>query len=74
MTEWYTHFDPNEFNEIRKAQEALLRPEPEKAADTGKAQKKPGKQEAGELAGGKGKSKVLPFRGKETGQTKRKQA
>jgi integrase len=24
MTEWYTHFDPNEFNEIRKAQERLL--------------------------------------------------
>jgi integrase len=24
MTEWYTHFDPNEFNEIREAQERLL--------------------------------------------------
>jgi hypothetical protein len=26
MTEMYSHFDPNEFSEVRKVQEDLLRP------------------------------------------------
>jgi integrase len=30
MTEWYTHFDPNDFSEVRKAQDALLLPEVKK--------------------------------------------
>jgi integrase len=31
MTDWYSHFDPNEFSEVRKAQEDLLAPAEEKA-------------------------------------------
>jgi hypothetical protein len=27
MTEWYCHFDPKEFTDVRQAQEALLQPE-----------------------------------------------
>jgi hypothetical protein len=27
MTEWYCHFDPNEFAQARKVQENLLQPE-----------------------------------------------
>jgi integrase len=46
MTEWYTHFDPNEFSEVRKAQERLLRPE------------EPGKTGAGH----KGKNNITPIR------------
>jgi integrase len=37
MTEWYLHFDPNEFAQARKVQENLLRPEAEgKQGNTGK--------------------------------------
>jgi integrase len=32
MTEWYLHFDPNEFTQARKVQENLLQPEAEKTA------------------------------------------
>jgi integrase len=41
MTEWYTHFDPNEFGGIRQAQERLLRPDTgdTKGAKTGKPKK-----------------------------------
>jgi hypothetical protein len=69
MTEWYTHFDPNEFGEIRRAQEALLRPDHKKAADTGKARKKTGKPQKAER-----KAKVLLFPKTGTAQGRRKRA
>jgi integrase len=40
MTEWYCHFDPNEFGEVRKAQETLLSPAKN---DEGGYQEKPPK-------------------------------
>jgi hypothetical protein len=39
MTEWYNHFDPNEFAQALKVQENLLQPETGKPA----TEKKPGK-------------------------------
>ncbi|MDR2741458.1 MAG: tyrosine-type recombinase/integrase, partial [Treponema sp.] len=48
MTEWYLHFDPNEFAQARKVQEALLTPADKKEksgkgskAETEKQQKRP---------------------------------
>jgi integrase len=59
MTEWYSHFDPNEFSEVRKAQEALLEPESAQKAvrNTDRA----------------GRGTVIPFQGADTGE-ERKQA
>jgi integrase len=36
MTEWYLHFDPNEFIQARKIQENLLKPVAEKPTEEGK--------------------------------------
>jgi integrase len=69
MTEWYCHFDPNEFGEIRKAQDALLQPGPEKKTDKGN---KPIKPEPVKRTAASRKAKVLPF--PETGQARKKQA
>jgi integrase len=68
MTEWYCHFDPNEFNEIRKAQEALLQGEPENEADMGNGRTKP---EPAKKKPASGKSKVVPFPAHENNKQKR---
>jgi integrase len=51
MTEWYLHFDPNEFAQARKVQENLLKPEVEKPAAKGKQGKagKPGRTANGKI-------------------------
>jgi integrase len=41
MTEWYSHFDPNEFAQARKVQENLLQPEAEKPAAKEAVEKAP---------------------------------
>jgi integrase len=68
MTELYSHFDPNEFSDVRKAQEDLLHP-PKKAAS--KKAGASGKQQTGKAAtepGGSGARQPLklvkPARGK----------
>jgi integrase len=69
MTEWYCHFDPNEFGEIRKAQDALLQPEPENKPAKVNKQIKPG--QAKRIPASR-ESTVLSF--PEAGQTRRKRA
>jgi integrase len=60
MTEWYSHFDPNEFIQARKVQENLLQPEETKPA---KAAAKKTAVEEGTETGKKGSTagRVLPF-------------
>jgi integrase len=69
MTEWYCHFDPNEFGEIRRAQDALLQPETGKKAD---AKRSCGKAEPEKRKPAGRKAKILAF--PKTGQTRRKRA
>jgi integrase len=64
MTEWYLHFDPNEFSQARKVQENLLQPEntkPAGAAAIGELEtpKETDETEAGKKDGKAGR--VLPF-------------
>jgi integrase len=68
MTEWYNHFDPAEFAKAKEVQEALLRPESQKAFDAMPEKAATAKAETG--AAGKaalylpraaGSSAVLPF-------------
>jgi hypothetical protein len=66
MTEWYLHFDPNEFAQARKVQENLLQPEDTKPAGGAAGSAEPPKETAGEekvetgKKGGKA-GRVLPF-------------
>jgi integrase len=89
MTEWYSHFDPKEFTDVREAQEALLQPDTKKAAGTKQTKQTPKKQTAKTVQAKKKqtatqvkpekpvdrteRNKVIPFRAKET-RAKRKQA
>jgi hypothetical protein len=74
MTEWYLHFDPNEFAQARKVQENLLQPEdtkPAKAAAKAKqAVKKTAVEERTEKEGCKA-GWVLPFPARENKKQKR---
>jgi integrase len=74
MTEWYLHFDPNEFAQARKVQEGLLRAEeaePEGAAGITPKNGVTGKAETGTTSGTAGKATrhgaaVLPFPAQES--------
>jgi hypothetical protein len=57
MTEWYTHFDANEFRDVREAQEALIRPDKAKNEQPEKT--------------GKPSCPVIPFTGNKTADQKR---
>jgi integrase len=72
MTEWYSHFDPKEFEDVREAQEALLQPDTKKAATTKQTPEKQ-KVKAEKQSDRTERTKVLPFRGAEK-NLKRKQA
>jgi integrase len=71
MTEWYLHFEPSEFAQARRVQEALLSPEKIKSKEA--AGGKAGKTAGGKAAGGKGGAKTLSFP-KRDGARKRKGA
>jgi hypothetical protein len=76
MTEWYCHFDPNEFAQARKVQEALLLPENQKPVETvAVAPDKAGTAGVKEAAaaGKARRGSVLPFPAQE-GNKKRKRA
>jgi integrase len=84
MTEWYSHFDPNEFTDVREAQEALLQPKARKAAGKKKAPKKQKaktakkkqtstKAKTEKPASRAGRGKVVPFPVADT-RLKRRQA
>jgi integrase len=61
MTEWYCHFDPNEFGEVRKAQEALLRPSGgNEGPPAGSTQK--GGKEIPETEQHKKRANIIPLR------------
>jgi integrase len=69
MTEWYTHFDPNEFSEIRKAQEGLLCPakkDTQGKSDSGNGNSGKSRKERGaekpETAKRKRVSNIVPIR------------
>jgi integrase len=64
MTEWYCHFDPAEFAQAKRVQEALLCPEPQKPFDVSAAV--PEKSASGRAAGTAGCKAVLPFPAQET--------
>jgi hypothetical protein len=66
MTEWYSHFDPKEFTDVREAQEALLQPETQKT-DTAQT------PETEKLIDRKDRERVIPFRSAEN-PLERKQA
>jgi integrase len=76
MTEWYCHFDPNEFAQARKVQENLLQPEGTKPAKAATGAKQAAKKTAGagQPEGGKNGGKavrVLPFPAQEGKKQKR---
>jgi integrase len=75
MTEWYLHFDPNEFAQARRARENLLEPEGKEPAGAAPGAagtaKKTAKTETGKQGGKAGRA--LPFRAQEKNR-KRRQA
>jgi integrase len=78
MTEWYLHFDPNEFAQALEVQESLLgveKPKPVKAAADKSAGKKAGKTETGKqaAAGKRGRTKkALPFPAQENSKKQKR--
>jgi hypothetical protein len=66
MTEWYTHFDANEFTDVREAQEALIQPD-RKGEQNKATQERPTEKPSNR----EGRDTVIPFRGNKTAKQKR---
>jgi hypothetical protein len=64
MTEWYLHFNPEEFTQARRVQENLLsasEPEPKRAGKAGPGKAATGKAETGAAGKVRHSAAVLPF-------------
>jgi hypothetical protein len=66
MTEWYLHFDPNEFAQARKVQENLLLSEDEEAELLNKGGEAETAQSQGKAGEPGGKVILMPERGKDS--------
>jgi hypothetical protein len=75
MTEIYSHFDPNEFSEVRKAQENLLCPAVSESKVTNKTKKVTKQKSLGivKQESHKSRGKIIPMPEQKTGRI-RKQA